>query len=155
MEDSEVCRCAQLKTWKENQRRKILKTAKKKEKKEVETQRDKAKLGKKVSLHRSRWKRDVNGKEIQKGRNQRKKDIRRAEKEGQTERWKVLWREGIFMSGCRQHSGTPPERSQVWYRVREMRALVFERLLMEQRAQNCSIRLSRKSYSKNEAWNNL
>lgn len=30
MEDSEVCRCAQLKTWKENQRRKILKTAKKK-----------------------------------------------------------------------------------------------------------------------------
>lgn len=62
-----------------------LKTAKKK-KKEVETQRDKAKLGKKVSLHRSRWKRDVNGKEIQKGRNRRKKDIRRAEKEGQTER---------------------------------------------------------------------
>lgn len=59
---------------------------KKKRKKEVETQRDKAKLGKKVSLHRSRWKRDVNGKEIQKGRNQRKKDIRRAEKEGQTER---------------------------------------------------------------------
>lgn len=55
-------------------------------KEEVETQRDKAKLGKKVSLHRSRWKRDVNGKEIQKGRNRRKKDIRRAEKEGQTER---------------------------------------------------------------------
>lgn len=35
-----------------------------------------------------------------------------AEKEGQTERWEVLWREGVFMSGCHRHSGTPLKRKK-------------------------------------------
>lgn len=32
------------------------------------------------------------------------------EREGQAGRWKVLWREGVFMFEYRQHSGAPPER---------------------------------------------
>lgn len=32
------------------------------------------------------------------------------EREGQAGRWKVLWREGVFMFECRQHSGAPPKR---------------------------------------------
>lgn len=51
---------------------------------------------------------DVNRKEIQKGRVGKKKTL--GEKEGQMERWEVLWREGVFMSGCHRHSGTPLKR---------------------------------------------
>lgn len=54
------------------------------------------------------------GKKYKKGELAREKDIGRVkgEKEGQTERWEVLWREGVFMSGCHQHSGTPLKRNK-------------------------------------------
>lgn len=52
---------------------------------------------------------------IQKGRvrereTSEERERERGEKEGQTGRWRVLWREGVFMSGCRRHSGTPSKR---------------------------------------------
>lgn len=52
----------------------------------------------------------MDGKQKEKGESQRKRLGERGEKEGQTERWKVPEREGVFMSGCRRHSRMPSKR---------------------------------------------
>ncbi len=58
-------------------------------------------------------------------RERHKGERERGKKEGQTGRWKVLWREGVFMSGCRRHSGAPPKRKpSLIQSAREERAAV-------------------------------
>lgn len=94
----------------------------------------------------------MNGKEVQKGRVGERKTLGKRE-----ERKKVRQRDGkcsgekgYLCLGVVGTAGRLLKGSQVLYRVREKRELLFERRLMEQRAPNCSIRLSRESYSKNE-----
>lgn len=83
-------------------------TLKKVRYKETEPSRAKGKSLQGHTGERCEWKRNT------KRERQREKDIGRVrgEKEGQTERWKVLWREGVFMSGCHRHSGTPLKRKK-------------------------------------------
>ena len=58
---------------------------------------------------------------IQKRESRREKDVERESggKEGQTGRWKVLWWEGVFMSGSRRRSGAPSKSKPRWSGERE------------------------------------
>lgn len=107
MEDNGVWRSAQCKDQRREARWGNLTL-----KRGCEAQRNRAKQGKRKVFtgagRREMWMEE----KYKKGEweRERERSGERGEKEGQTGRWKVLWREGVFMSGCRRHSGTPSKR---------------------------------------------
>lgn len=88
----------------------------------------------------------MNGSEIQKGKIREKEDIGREKvRQGDGE---CSGEKGYLCLSVVSTAGCLLKGSQVSYRVREKKKkeLLFGRWLMEQRAQNCSIRLSRNSF---------
>lgn len=96
-------------------------------------------------VKRCEWKRNTKGKVGErKTLGERKRSERRSDREMES----ALARRGYLCLGVIGTAGRLLKGSLI-QSVREERVAV-ERRLKEQRAQNCSIRLSRESYSKNE-----
>lgn len=138
IEDNGVWRCAQLRTRGEQQQRGnfILR------KWRWGTNRAK---GKSLQVgERCEWKR--NTKKWKTRERKRTPGERRSDREMES----ALERRGIYVWVSSAQRGAFWERAKSDTKCETQKELLFERWLMEQRAQNCSIRLSRELCSKNE-----